>query len=101
MVESSEESGALINLGESVTIRNIQTFHQQISAALKQTHPITIDASTLKKIDTTGAQLLYLLHETTTKNNLKINWLCADKPINEQLKLLGITIPPLMQNVEG
>lgn len=57
-------SDQTIKLDSEITVRNIQPIFTQLSELLTHIEVIHIDASQLSRVDTAGAQLLYLFSKT-------------------------------------
>lgn len=85
----------IIDLGTEITIRNIQPVYESLTKSLQDPRDLTINASQLTKVDTAGAQLLFLFEQTCNKRSLLINWKGATPELANELKELGIDIPAI------
>lgn len=85
-----------IKLDSELTIRNIQPIFAQLSKLLTHDEQLHIDASELSRVDTAGAQLLYLFSQTCESRSFKIDWLNCQPELRTDLKKLGITISELV-----
>ncbi|NRD72271.1 STAS domain-containing protein [Shewanella sp. VB17] len=86
-------SDQTIKLDSEITIRNIQLVFAQLSELLTQVEVVHIDASQLSRVDTAGAQLLYLFSKTCDSRSLKVDWLHCQTDLVTNLGELGITLP--------
>ncbi|BAJ00151.1 STAS domain-containing protein [Shewanella violacea] len=84
-----------IRLDSELTIRNIQPIFTQLSALLTHDEELHIDASQLSRVDTAGAQLLYLFSRTCASRSLKVDWLNCRPELKANLENLGISIPEI------
>ncbi len=85
-------------LGSEITIRNLQPIYESLSKSLQSPQALTINASELNKLDTAGAQLLYLFTQTCNERSLVVHWQGASPKLAENLKELGIDIPTIFGN---
>ena len=84
-----------IILDSELTIRNIQPIFAQLSELLTHDEELHIDASQLSRVDTAGAQLLYLFSQTCASRSLRVDWLYCQPELKTNLENLGITIPEI------
>ncbi|NRB22283.1 lipid asymmetry maintenance protein MlaB [Shewanella sp.] len=84
-----------IRLDSELTIRNIQPIFAQLSQLLTHDKELHIDASQLTRVDTAGAQLLYLFSQTCTSRSLRVHWLDCQPELQINLQNLGINIPEI------
>ncbi|WP_076413337.1 lipid asymmetry maintenance protein MlaB [Shewanella sp. UCD-KL12] len=84
-----------IKLDSELTIRNIQPIFTQLSELLTHDEQLHIDASQLTRVDTAGAQLLYLFSQTCKARSLNVDWLDCQPELRTDLENLGITISEL------
>ncbi|AQS35471.1 anti-anti-sigma regulatory factor (antagonist of anti-sigma factor) [Shewanella psychrophila] len=84
-----------IILDSELTIRNIQPIFAQLSELLAHDEELHIDASQLSRVDTAGAQLLYLFSQTCESRSLKVDWLDCQPELKTNLENLGISIPEI------
>ncbi len=84
-----------IKLDSELTIRNIQPIFAQLSELLTHDEQLHIDASQLTRVDTAGAQILYLFSQTCEARSLHVDWLDCQPELKNDLENLGITISEL------
>ena len=84
-----------IKLDSELTIRNIQPIFAQLSELLTHDKELHIDASQLTRVDTAGAQLLYLFSQTCASRSLRVDWLDCQPELQINLENLGINIPEI------
>ncbi|WP_299797775.1 lipid asymmetry maintenance protein MlaB [uncultured Shewanella sp.] len=84
-----------IKLDSELTIRNIQPIFSQLSELLTKDKLLPIDLSQLARVDTAGAQLLYLFSKTCSARALKVEWRGGQAELVTNLASLGIVIPEL------
>ena len=82
-----------IELEEELTIRQALNVYTQVLTPLAEHHAIKLNCQRLRKIDTAGAQLLYLLINTCTIRNIPIQYDFSNSDIQAYLTNLGITLP--------
>lgn len=87
-------------LGTEISIRNIQPLYQKLLELLHRVDELILDAGELHKVDTAGAQLLYLFALSCDKRGLKLSWQQAQPAFIAQLTRLGIRIPTLDSDFE-
>ncbi len=87
-------------LGTEISIRNIQPLYQKLLELLHRVDELILDAGELHKVDTAGAQLLYLFALSCDKRGLKLSWQQAQPTFIAQLTRLGIRIPTLDSDFE-
>lgn len=85
-----------IKLDSELTIRNIQPIFAQLTELLTHDEQLHIDASQLSRVDTAGAQLLFLFSQTCQSRSIKVDWLNCQPELKTNLLNLGITISELM-----
>ncbi|WP_394129221.1 STAS domain-containing protein [Shewanella maritima] len=81
-----------IDLGKEITIRNIQPLYHSMLNQLDANDDITLNAHQLERLDTAGAQCLYLFQQSCEKRGVKLSWLHADNELVSQLSQFGIHI---------
>jgi len=91
-------SAQTIKLDSELTIRNIQPIFTQLSELLTHDEVLHIDASQLARIDTAGAQLLYLFTRTCSTRSLKLDWLNIQPELISNLEKLGISTSELQMS---
>ncbi|SQH74732.1 conserved protein of unknown function [Shewanella benthica] len=84
-----------IKLDSELTIRNIQPIFAQLAELLTHDKELHIDASLLTRVDTAGAQLLYLFSQTCASRSLRVDWLNCQPELQINLDNLGINIPEI------
>jgi len=89
-----------IKLDSELTIRNIQPIFAQLSELLTHDKLLPIDLSQLSRVDTAGAQLLYLFSQTCNERSLKIEWQGGRPELITNLESLGIVIPELQTDIQ-
>lgn len=87
-----------IELEEELTIRQALNVYTQVLSPLAERHAIKLNCQRLLKIDTAGAQLLYLLIHTCNLRNIPIQYDFSHSEIQAYLTNLGITLPAQPQS---
>jgi len=89
-----------IKLDSELTIRNIQPIFARLSELLTHDKLLQIDLSQLSRVDTAGAQLLYLFSQTCNERSLEIEWQGGRPELITNLENLGIVIPELQTDTQ-
>lgn len=89
----------VIQLGEELTIRQVQPMYTQVIASLSEGHPLELNTQQLNKIDTAGAQLLYLLSAFCQQRSLTLQCDLSHPDIQRQFQYLGMTLPAPMLDI--
>ncbi|RTR38172.1 STAS domain-containing protein [Shewanella canadensis] len=89
-----------IKLDSELTIRNIQPIFARLSELLIHDKLLHVDVSQLSRVDTAGAQLLYLFSQTCNARSLKVEWQGGQPELRTNLESLGIVIPELQTETQ-
>lgn len=75
---------------DSVDISGIAELHNQIATELEEGCTISLDASQVERIDTTGLQLFASLFNEAATKNMTINWVNPSDTLRSSASLLGL-----------
>lgn len=75
---------------DSVDISGIAELHNQIATQMVEGCTISLDASQVERIDTTGLQLFATLFNDAPSKNITVSWLNPSDALRTSARLLGL-----------
>ena len=78
------------SLSESVDITYINKFYEDLKALLGNSKSIVVDTGKLKRVDTSGLQLLCCWFLDARKKGIKVTWKNTQGTFANSAKLLGL-----------
>ncbi len=88
----SDEPTDYVQLDPELTMKNVAEFKQQLDQLMHKDTPIAIDADELRKIDSSGLQLLYSLQKSLAKNGATITIKNNSEVIEAAAKIVGMEL---------
>lgn len=75
---------------DSVDISGIAELHNQITSEMEEGCTISLDASQVERIDTTGLQLFASLFSDAANKKMTVNWVNPSDALRTSASLLGL-----------
>lgn len=86
----SDSRGAVLSLGDALTVKNVAECKKQITEYLARNSEITLESADLQKVDTAGLQLLFSLQKSLAISQQRIIWKDANPVIESASRLTGL-----------
>lgn len=85
----------VLKLDPVCAIRNAAEFKQSLIGLLHEPQPVTIDVSSLERVDTTGLQLLYAFMRDRASSGGAVIWQGVNDVFRDAVRVLGVPIGPI------
>lgn len=79
-----------IDCGEQLTIAQCNEIHAQLHSAMAEQQAVSIDISTVERVDTAALQLLYAFQRDARAQGLVTIWSEASKVFCDAVDILGM-----------
>ncbi len=79
------------DIGDSLTIREVEQMHERLSALLEQSGVQTLNGGEIDSIDAAGLQLLGVFMQEVDSRALEIGWGAASDTLCQAAQQLGLT----------
>lgn len=89
--EGSQGNKQIIELGESLNIRELEALHQSLLSSIDTAEEIILDASQVQKADAVSLQLLAAFYQSSSSNNTNVTWSGWSDAFKESSELLGLS----------
>jgi anti-anti-sigma regulatory factor len=90
--KTSHPEPAILKLDPVCAIGNAADLKQVLLEVLDDPQPVTIDVSSLERVDTTGLQLLYAFMRDRARRGGTVVWQGTEGVFQDAVKVLGVPL---------